>query len=147
MAEYKFSDTGETPVYNYGVLRTPGVKTSSKPGAGAVPNLFADSLARDIIGGQVAEGFKATVGAPLKAKTATPGVYEVSTDTTDYADVSGLLLHAVDAFDGARQINIVKGGTVNTKVGALAALDATKLGALAKALVGKYDPVLNTIKF
>ena len=146
MAEYKFSDTGTSPVYNYGVLRTPGVKTSEKLSAGAVPNLFADSLARDIIGGQVAEGFKADVGAPLKAKTGTPGVYEVSV-AVDFADVSGLLLHAVDAFDGARQINIVKGGTVNTKVGALAALDATKLAALAKALVGKYDPVLNTIKF
>lgn len=145
MAKDFYSTPGVTPVYNQGVLRTPTNGAWSAETIGASEQLFADLLEKDIVGGQVAQGFVGDVGTPL-AHGATPGLY-VKADTTDFNDAVAVLLLATDAHDGARAINPVIGGTIKTKVGALRALDDTKLDALAAALGGKHDSVLKTIKF
>lgn len=145
MSEYaeNFSNGGVTPVYNAGVLRpASGVKKGKDKFVGAPVQIFADLRpGKDIVGGQVAEGFVGDAGTPLK-NGATPGMYEVAELGTD--KVAGLLLLATDAYDEARMINVIKGGTVFANRGALADLDPE---AVATALGGSYDPVHETIKF
>ena len=143
-----FESAGVDPIYNAGVFRLPGLGEGPESSYQGLEQLFADLLPnKDIVGGQVAQGFVGLVGTPLKA-TATVGVYVPSVFATgSYDDVDGLLLLATDAYDGARQINVVKGGTVKTTVGALRAMNDAQLEALATALGGKFDTVFNTIKF
>lgn len=137
--------SGVTPVYNMGVHRVPGKGEGEHKQVGVAQQLFADLLPnKDIVGGQVAKGFVADVGAPLKR---VGGLYEVADIETEAEDIVGLLLLATDAFDGGRMINVVKGGTVKTKVGALRSLEDADYEALATALGGKYDATFNTIKF
>ena len=139
-----FGTAGTNPVYNYGVVRVPGLSDGASKYVGAVEQLFADLLEKDIVGGQVAKDFVGNVGLPLANTASKPGHYEAA--TTD-ADTVGLLLLATDAFDGPRLINVVKGGTVKTTVGALRGKTDAQLKTLAEALGGKYDAVLKTIKF
>lgn len=146
MAKEFYETAGTTPVYNQGVLRTPGFTDWDKENIGAPQNLFADLLEKDIVGGQVAEGFVGDVGTLLANDAGKPGHY-IKAVEVDYTDVVGVLLLATDAYDGPRFINVVKGGTLNAKAGALRALDATKAAAVAAALGGKYDDVQKTIKF
>lgn len=145
MREYaeNFSNGGVTPVYNAGVIRAPhGVKKGEDKFIGAPVQIFADLRpGKDIVGGQVAEGFVGDAGAPLKNGTE-PGSYEIAEVDTD--EVAGLLLLATDAFDGPRMINVIKGGTVFADRGALADEDPE---AVADALGGSYDAVHKTIKF
>lgn len=148
MSEYaqNFTETGVTPVYNAGVVRVPqGPRKGADKNIGYIPQLFADLLPnKDVVGGQVAEGFVGDVGQPLK-NGVQPGTYVAVTDlVVDAANVVGLLLLATDAFDGPRFINVVKGGTVFANIGALANFDSA---ALASALGGDYDPIHETIKF
>lgn len=148
MSEFaeNFSSGGVTPVYNAGVLRVPrGVKKGEDYNVGAPVQIFADLLPdKDIVGGQVDEGFVGDAGLPLK-RGATQGVYEAADLTAEPAEeVAGLLLLATDAYDGPRTINVVKGGTVFANRGALKDLDPE---AVAEALGGSYDPFHETIKF
>lgn len=140
-----FEDAGTNPVYNYGVVRVPGIGTGTGKSAGAVEQLFADLLERDIVGGQVAQNFVGDVGAPLANTASKPGHVELAAPNA--TEVAGLLLAATDAYDGPRHVNVVKGGTVKTTVGALRGKDDAALKALATALNGTYDPVFKTIKF
>ena len=133
------------PVYNGGVLRVPGVGTEVDKTFGAPEGLFADLLEKDIVGGQVAKDFVGDVGTPLVNVAGKPGHYAKA--AAALTTVDGLLLLAADAYDGPRQINVVKGASVKTTVGALRGLDAAKQEALATALGGKYDSVFKTIKF
>ena len=144
MAKEFYETAGVHPVYNQGVLRTPGSGDWTKEGIGAAEQLFADLLEKDIVGGQVAKGFVGDVGTPL-ARGASEGVYVKA--AADSSDAVAVLLLATDAYDGPRFINPVLGGTIKTKVGALRALDDAKLKALATALGGRYDKVQKTIKF
>lgn len=147
MAE--FNAAGTTPVYNQGVLRMPeGIKEGTSRVAGAPVQIFADLLEKDIVGGQADTGFVGDAGAPLAHVADKPGHYEVI-DTSEgvSGEVAGLLLLATDAYDGPRHINVIKGGTVKTHVGALASLDDTNLATLATALNGRYDAVQKTLKF
>lgn len=145
MAKEFYETAGTTPVYNQGVLRIPKNDTvGTKENIGAPQTLFADLLEKDIVGGQVASGFVGDVGTPLAHDPGKPGQY-IKSDGDNPA--VGLLLLATDAYDGARQINVVLGGTVKTQTGALRALNATELTTLATALGGKYDDVLKTLKF
>lgn len=144
-----FESAGVDPIYNAGVFRLPGMGEGPESSYQGLEQLFADLLPnKDIVGGQVAQNFVGLVGTPLVG-TGTEGVYRASVYATGaYADgVDGLLLLATDAYDGPRQINVVKGGTVKTTVGALRTMNAAQLGVLATELGGKYDPVFNTIKF
>lgn len=150
-----FESAGVDPIYNAGVFRLPGLGEGPESSYQGLEQLFADLLPnKDIVGGQVAKDFVGLVGTPLVG-TSTEGVYAAAVydDTTPGSEVysgdgvAGLLLLATDAYDGPRQINVVKGGTVKTTVGALRAMDATQLEVLAAALGGKYDAVFNTIKF
>lgn len=149
MAE--FNAAGTTPVYNQGVLRMPeGIKEGTSRVAGAPVQIFADLLEKDIVGGQADTGFVGDAGAPLAHVADKPGHYEVidtSAGVTEGVAVAGLLLLATDAYDGPRHINVIKGGTVKTHVGALASLDDTNLATLATALNGRYDAVQKTLKF
>ena len=143
MAEFKYEDAPTSPVYNAGVLRVPGLSVDGHDSYGAIPTLWADLLPnKDIIGGQVATGFVATLGQPIK-QGATPGVYVLADET----NATGLLLMSTDAYDAPRAINVVKGGNVNCEVGALKALSAAKRGTLATTLGGKYDADTKTLKF
>ena len=143
MAEFNYEDAPVSPVYNAGVLRTPGISTDKYVSWGGIPTIWADLLpGADVVGGQVASGFVAELGTPVKTG-ASKGIYVEA----DVATAEGLLLMSVDAFDGARQINVVKGGNVNCKVGALKALSAADRGTLAATLGGKYDATFETIKF
>lgn len=147
MAE--FNAAGTTPVYNQGVLRMPeGIKEGTSRVAGAPVQIFADLLEKDIVGGQADTGFVGDAGAPLAHVADKPGHYSVI-DTSEgvSGEVAGLLLLATDAYDGPRHINVIKGGTVKTHVGALASLDDTNLATLATALNGRYDAVQKTLKF
>lgn len=146
MATYE--EAGTDQIYNAGVWRVAGITpASTSRSIAAGEQLFADLLDnKDIVGGQVAEGFVGTAGTPLK-RTATEGVYEAETDLVTFADTVGVLLLAVDAYDAPRMINVVKGGTIKTTVLALKDLDDTELEALATALDGSYDPWHKTIKF
>lgn len=150
-----FESAGVDPIYNAGVFRLPGLGDGPESSYQGLEQLFADLLPnKDIVGGQVAKDFVGLVGTPLVG-TGTAGVYAAAVydDSTPGSEVysgngvDGLLLLATDAYDGPRQINVVKGGTVKTTVGALRAMDATQLEVLAAALGGKYDAVFNTIKF
>ena len=144
-----FESAGVDPIYNAGVFRLPGLGEGPESSYQGLEQLFADLLPnKDIVGGQVAKDFVGLVGTPLVG-TGTEGVYAAAVYATGaYADgVDGLLLLATDAYDGPRQINVVKGGTVKTTVGALRAMNAAQLEVLATALGGKYDAVFNTIKF
>lgn len=130
--------------YNAGVVRVPhmGDETGVRSYREDAP-IWGDVLRdKDVVGGQVAEGFKAIFGTPVKMTT-TLGVYE---KVTVYTETEGLLLLSTDAYDGPRQINVVKGGTVRTDIGALSALNATQRGEVATALNARYDAKLNTIK-
>lgn len=148
-----FESAGVDPLYNTGVFRLPGVADGDETSLQPMQQLFADLMSnKDIVGGQVDAEFQALLGTPLSPDGVTDGVYVAATyddgGTNTYTtDVAGLLLLSVDATGAARQINVVKGGNVSTKVGALAAMDATQLGALADALGGKYDAIFNSIKF
>lgn len=147
MAE--FNAEGVTPVYNQGVLRMPeGIKSGESRVVGAPVQIFADLLEKDIVGGQADKGFVGDAGAPLAHVASKPGHYSVI-DTSEgvSGEVAGLLLLATDAYDGPRHINVIKGGTVKTHVGALASLDDTNLETLATALNGRYDAVQKTLKF
>ena len=146
MAE--FNAAGTTPVYNQGVLRMPeGIKEGTSRVAGAPVQIFADLLEKDIVGGQADTGFVGDAGAPLAHVADKPGHYEVIDTSGELGEVAGLLLLATDAYDGPRHINVIKGGTVKTHVGALASLDDTNLATLATALNGRYDAVQKTLKF
>ena len=154
MAE--FNAEGVTPVYNQGVLRMPeGIKSGESRVVGAPVQIFADLLEKDIVGGQADMGFVADAGAPLAHVAGKPGHYEpiALVDAQDdpitsfSGDVAGLLLLATDAYDAPRHINVIKGGTVKTWVGALAALGDDALESLATALNGRYDAVHKTLKF
>lgn len=146
MATYE--EAGRDTVYNAGVLRTPGFrKPVDSQSIAAGEQLFADLLSnKDIVGGQVAEGFVGTVGTPLK-RGSEVGVYEKETDLATFANTVGVLLLATDAYDGPRQINVVKGGTIKTTLAVFKDLDDTALEALATALDGVYDSWHKTIKF
>lgn len=148
-----FEEAGTNPVYNIGVVRLPGLSTGPSESVGVMQQLFADLLPnKDIVGGQVAQGFVGDVGLPLAEVDGQTGVYEAApvggTEGAEtYGEVAGLLLLATDAYDGGRVINVVKGGTVKTKVGALRAMGDAQLTALASALGGQYDATFHTIKF
>lgn len=141
-----FESAGVTPVYNAGGLRVPGHGPTVDKQYAGTDSIFADLLDnKDIVGGQVAANFVGDTGLPIKFSS---GTYVASVWTADAVDkVDGLLLAATDAYDGPRLINVIKGGTINTKAGALKGLNAAKLGALAAAVGGKYDATFNTIKF
>lgn len=132
-------------VYNAGVVRTPQIgEEASLRSWHEDPPIWADVLHdKDVVGGQVATDFKAVFGTPL-AETSTVGVY---VEATDLADAVGVLLLSTDAYDGPRQINVVKGGSVRTDIGALAELDDTELGTLADSLKGVYSATFKSIKF
>lgn len=130
--------------YNAGVVRIPhlGDVTGVQSYREDAP-IWGDVLRdKDVVGGQVAKGFKEIFGTPVKM-TATLGVYE---KVAAYTETEGLLLLSTDAYDGPRQINVVKGGTVRTDIGALAALSDTELGKVATALNARYEAKLKTIK-
>lgn len=138
-------ESATNEVYNAGVVRTPNVgeETSLRSYRG-IPVLWADVLSdKDVVGGQVAQGFKASVGTPLQ-ETDTAGVYEVATEMTDAV---GFLLMATDAYDGPRMINVVKGGSVRTDIGALKELGEEDRATLADTLKGRYDATFQAIKF
>ena len=140
-----YNSPGTNPVYNVGVQRLSGF-SDEETGYGVIPWIFADLLPnKDIRGGQVAKDFHATAGTPLK-ETATPGIYEVA-DDWDTDTIAGLLLLNTDAYDGGRQINIVKGGTIRTDLVAFEGKTASELAALATKLGGVYDERFRTIKF
>lgn len=132
-------------VYNAGVVRTPNMGTEQGVRSyRTLPAIWADVLHdKDVVGGQVAQGFKARAGAPL-AEAGTVGVYEVA---TDMASAVGILLMSTDAYDAPRQINVIKGGSVRTDIGHLADVDEAELTALADALKGRYDATFKAIKF
>ena len=73
MAKEFYETAGITPVYNQGVLRTPGNGTWVHENIGASEQLFADLLEKDIVGGQVEKGFVGDVGT--HSPTALPKVY------------------------------------------------------------------------
>lgn len=143
MATYE--DAGIDQIYNAGVMRVPGVQgLRDTRNIAAGEQLFADLIDnKDIVGGQVEEGFVGGVGTPLK-RSADLGIYEAETDLDTFADTVGVLLLAVDAYDGPRLINVVKGGCIKTN---LKALEGVDLEALATALNGSYDPWHKTITF
>lgn len=145
MAEYIPAPVG--PEYNRGVFRLPGVKQGNRAGY-LQEQLFADLLdSKDIVGGQVAEGFVGTVGTPLVETGPDTGVYTALEGTTDFADVVGVLLLATDAYDGPRFINVVKGGCIKTNLYVFRDYTPENFEALATALGGKYDQTFNTITF
>lgn len=144
MAAYEYESATEE-AYNAGVVRAPhmgepeGLRSFREPAP-----IWADVLGnKDVVGGKVEEGFKARFGTPL-AETGTTGVYE---EATDPADAVGVLLLSTDAYDGPRQINVIKGGNIRTDIGALAGRDEAALTALADALKGRYDATFKSIKF
>ena len=130
--------------YNAGVVRVPhlGDVTGVRSYREDAP-IWGDVLGdKDVVGGQVLKDFKAIFGTPVKM-SATLGVYE---KVAAYTETEGLLLLSTDAYDGPRQINVVKGGTVRTDIGALAALSDPNLVLVATALNARYDAKLDTIK-
>lgn len=145
MAEFMPAPVG--PEYNRGVFRLPHVKTESHVGY-LQEQLFADLLAdKDIVGGQVAEGFVGTVGTPLVETGADTAIYTAATDPAALTGVVGVLLLSTDAYDGPRFINVVKGGTIKTDLYVFRNWTPANFEALADELGGKYDQTFNTIKF
>lgn len=137
------------PVYNVGVVRSPHMDPQPNARAtGVLEIAFADLLPnKDIVSGVVAEGFVGDVLTPLTYNSDT-GNYEASTyEGGAPQNVDGLLLLATDAFDGPRQINVIKGGNVKGWVGYFKGKDDAAKTAVAEALGGRYDSVRNTIKF
>lgn len=145
MAEHIPAPVG--PEYNRGVFRLPGAKSGNRAGY-LQEQLFADLLdPKDIVGGQVAEGFVGTVGTPLEETGPATGEYKPVADTTAFTGVVGVLLLATDAYDGPRFINVVKGGCIKTNLYVFREYTDEQFEALALALNGKYDKTFQTITF
>ena len=139
-------EAGINPVYNQGVLRTPGNSKAQQSVGIPEPDIFSDLLPNKlVVGGQVAEGFVAVAATPLQSDG--EGVYTALTTVDESTEVSGLLLLSVDAYDGPRQINIVKSGNVRTDVGWFRGKTDDECEAVASALGGKYDADFSAIRF